>query len=298
MGGDRMWEELWADFEARAVRLLDDRRPRDVVDETILWQLDVRHRFMPHAVSAQALQLPELYSGRPWSACDIPELCGSGARAHRSRWVAFVTVNPSISTDEVFPTRSDRAKHGDALVDFFEERFEPGPIHAPLIHGRAPNQRTASWRRRGRNPEVHRAWGAIDAALAACLSRRRLRSAAPLGRVGALIDVVPWKSAKWARVAPGARARLIAAGVPFLKRTLATHRPAAVVAAGADVQRALGAAFSDVPLYDPTNLQRGALTLDGSAVPYFGLQSPTGPGHQFRKQMSTIAPELCDALGV
>ena len=293
-----MWEELWADFEARAVRLLDDRKPRDVVDETILWQLDARDRFMPHAISAPALQLPELYSGRPWSACDIPELRASDARAHGSRWVAFVTIAPSIAADEVFPTRSDRAKHGYALVDFFEERFEPGPIQAPLIHGRAPNQRTASWRRRGRNPEVHRAWGAIDGALAACLSHRKLRGAAPLGRVGALIDVVPWKSAKWARVAPGARARLIAAGVPFLKRTLATHRPAAVVAAGADVQRALGAAFSGVPPYHPTKLQRGAMKIADSSVPYFGLESPTGPGHQFRKQMSTIAPDLCAALGV
>jgi hypothetical protein len=209
-----MWEHLWDDFEARALRLAGDPVALDAVDATVLWQITGHQPWVDAPIPVPALHLPELCSGAPWALCDVPELSG---------WVAWVTVNPSIRSDEIYPSRADRAQIGhEELIDYFNQRFEPGPLNVHGIRrGCDDDERIRVWLNPRANPlsAGQQTWSRIDNRLSACLQHRGLTSRAPLGRVGAIVDVVPWKFAKWS-AATELQEALLGLGAPYLQWTL------------------------------------------------------------------------------
>lgn len=286
-----MWKQLWEDFEARATRLADGGAPVDAVDQTIMWQLLGKTPFVNAPIAAQELHMPELYSGCPWTRSDAPQMKG---------WVAFVTVNPSIDSEEVFPTRQDVRERGVPLsVSFFENRFEPGPITSPLIHGRN-GTKLAVWKNR-RSPRGHgqRTWSAIEAALHDCFASTGVTTAAPLGRVAAIMDVVPWKFAKWSAVTRDAKVQLLQLGAPYLAATVQAHPPSVIIAAGADVRQVLRDLYpAGIPRYTANCTQKGTIPIGANAVPTFGVAAPTARGNRFGTEMKDIGRDIRAALGL
>lgn len=126
MNGKLLWEGIWVDFAERAERLaLPGAAPRDAVDITLLWQLHGYTSHVPKPIAPPGLHLKELYSGSPW-------------RSGRP-WVAFVTINPSIDPDELFPSIWQFNRHrGDlsSLVGYFDERFNLAFSRNPQPRGR------------------------------------------------------------------------------------------------------------------------------------------------------------------
>lgn len=291
--GQVMWRQLWCDFAARTTRLSEDATPVDAVDETILWQVHGTGPWVRARIPWASLHLPELCSGAPWDLCDIPQLTG---------WVAFVTINPSIEPDEIYPNRTDLGRiQYDALRAFFAQRFEPGPVDVGgLRRGRDRSGRIRVWLNPRNQPTAkgQPTWARINNALSRSLQMRGFTTRAPLGRIGAIIDAVPWKFAKWA-TGNVPRAPLIEAGAPYLAWTLNTYMPSAVVAAGQDAYRALLAGFPDyLPEYGAGIVQRGAIALGDRRVPVFRLSAPTAHGGAFSDGWTTICVEVLDALGL
>jgi hypothetical protein len=182
-----MWNQLWNEFEDKATHLVTAGAVEDVIDQTIQWQIEGDQEFVGAPIGVDVLHVPELYSGCPWN--------------HRKRWIAFVTVNPSIHPDEVYPTRTDVAIYGvEQMRQFFIDRFQPdGPLEGPgpLVHGRN-GANVVTWRNRN-NPVRHGqpTWTRIDRAVRNCLELSpEPVPAAPLGQAAAIIDIVPWKFRK------------------------------------------------------------------------------------------------------
>jgi hypothetical protein len=286
-----MWAELWDDFDRRSSRLSSSDRvdPADAIDQTISWQLAGDPAFVGRPIAVAELMLPELFSGAPWR---------HGDRAGMNRWLMFITANPSIDPDEAFPSRRElHAAGAERLVRYFEERFEPGPIAYPLVHGRDGN-RLAVWTRHGqrRRPAPQETWRAIEEALRACLPDI---DANPLGRVAAIVDVVPWKFRNWSKVDENVRRALILAGQPYLRWTLSTYPPAMVVVAGQDAWTALAAAFPErMPGYSPNGIRSGELYLNGVQIPVVGTVAPTARRDRFRSDMRAIAARIRQALAL
>jgi hypothetical protein len=297
-----MWEALWDDFEDRARRLIDRiNPPRDAVDHTIQWQLDGIHPFVPGPIAPDNLQLPELYSGRPW--------------ALGGPWIAFVTINPSISPSEIFPTRHHFVNHKrnnnlNALIEYFDTRFEPAPVGFPLHHGRH-NKLPTIWV----NPNAplssyQPTWGSIDCALTRCIPSQYpnyyTAIQAPLGRVAAIVDVVPWKFANWSALQPDTKDSLICAGSERLVNTLQEHTPRVIICAGKDARRAMYCRYGlpqnaptgafGVPPYQPNAIQRGRIFVNEQEVLWFGVPAPTPRDHTFIVAMGKIQDEIASAL--
>lgn len=283
-----MWKELWSDFEQRATRLAAGGAAVDAVDQAILWQLVGHPTFVGARLEHGALQLPELYSGAPWDLSDV---------RRDKPWIAFVTVNPSIEPREVFPNISDLRELGvEKLVSYFDRRFEPGPYEKPLLHGRNGST-LAVWSGDRRNPQssTQPTWRAIDRALHACLSRAGVKSGAPLGRYGAILDVVPWKFKAWSSVPVELQGDLLKAGAPYLRDSLTAHPPRAIVVAGRDAQQGVASLLADPP---PSALRwRGHVCLGDSTIPVFGTSAPTAFGDAFARDISAILEPLIDSLG-
>ena len=284
-----MWRSLWKDFDDRARRLIGGRAPSDAVDRSIKWQLDGTAPFCPRPIAADRLHLPELYSGSPWATCDVPTLAG--------RWLAVVTVNPSIDPDEAFPNRSDLLTQGDSpLEEWFEKRFEPAAQQQPIPRGRASGAPTV-WRNRAApRPQRQATWAAIEREVSGALG---VHSAATLGRVAAIVDVVPWKFAKWSRVPANDQRELMELGAPYLQWTLSEFKPRAILAAGSDVRRLLSElSHVTLPAYAAGGTQVGTYDLGTHAIPVFGTVAPTAHGNRFGKEVRQLGSRLRDALGL
>jgi hypothetical protein len=284
----RLWYELWSDFEQRAARLeRAGATPADAIDETICWQLRGETPFVSARISAADLQLPELYSGSPWT--------------HRERWIAYITTNPSIDPAEVFPTRADLAEHGyQALQGFFLQRFEPGRREHPVVHGRPRPGPTRWLNRDSPKPRGQATWSRAEKALRMCLqgSQHALLDA-PLGQIAAIVDAVPWKFAKWAAVPDNLKGVLIQNGQPYLEATLKAHPPAVIIATGEHVRRMMHRLYPSLPAYEIGNEQYGVLDIGGETIPWFGVVAPTGgKGSRFYDEMDGIAPTIREAVDI
>lgn len=276
-----MWEEIWTDFTERARRLvLPDAVPRDAVDITVLWQLRGYTCHVPEPLKPEHLHLPELYSGSPWNS----------ARP----WIAFVTINPSIGTDELFPGIchfNDHRNRNDiaGLVRYFDERFDLDCRTDPLPHGRFEG-RLKVWKGSLEQPTYHRqaTWEEIEKALRRCLDLKGVEP--PLGAIAAIVDAVPWKFAKWSCVLPEWQRDLLKLGNPYLSRTLQSRRPpAAVIACG------LGAKLLPKG-HMLLSARDGQLPINGRNIPFFEMSAPTAHGGAFMKQMIQSAGKLNAAL--
>ncbi len=225
--------DLWTDFAGRATRLVGGAEPQDAIDQTIGWQLNGDAPFCMEPHDIEDLQLPELHSGAPWSpeARRPAELAG--------RWVAFVTLNPSLSEDESFPRLRDLKTHGPGAVqDFFHERFAPRYRGVPLRRGRHGG-RVRSYERRTGKPRAVRTWSVLDNLLADAL--QGIEVPAPLGDVAAIIDAVPYKFRKWSAVPPDLRRELREVSLPGHLALLVARRPSMIVLLGSDTHDLLGA---------------------------------------------------------
>jgi hypothetical protein len=277
-----MWNQLWNQFEDKAARLTAGDEIEDAIDETIMWQLAGHPKFVGAPIAANLLQLPELYSGSPWEYLD--------------RWIAFVTINPSIHPDEIFPRRADREMFQiQQLSQFFTERFQPGPLMGPLLHGRnGANQ--ATWRNRN-NPTPHgqSTWTRIDRAVSNCLALAGPAPATALGQIATMVDIVPWKFAQWSAVPGGTKAELLALGEPYLTATLQEHTPAVIVAAGESVRRLMHDLHPNtIPPYESGKRQNGIIQVGACAVPWFGVVAPTA--NRFYVDMQEIAPQMLEYI--
>jgi hypothetical protein len=226
-----MWNELWTDFNARAARLTAigaDWVNVDAIDTTIIWQLLGRTCYVPTPIPEHTLHLPELYSGAPWG------------QAGTEPWIAFVTLNPSIDPNDVFPTRQDfyncqGQQQIDALIAFFNDRFCFPANNMPLRHGRRDDQRLTVWKGNPQQPTPHgqRTWEQIEGALRQCLAGTPWANPATyLGRIAAITDAVPWKFASWGCVPEELQMQLLTAGSAYLHATLHAHPPRAIVTCG------------------------------------------------------------------
>ena len=284
-----LWSELWSDFDLRAGRLeRPGTTPADAIDETISWQLSGTTPFVNERIAAARLHIPELFSGSPW--------------VHRERWMAYITTNPSINSKEIFPSRADLAANGhQSLQAFFQQRFDPGRRERPVVHGRVRRGPTC-WRNHGSpRPYGQPTWSRAEGALRSCLEGSRLESlAAPLGHVAAIIDAVPWKFAKWARVPDYLKDDLIEKGRPYFEATLEAHTPAVIVATGEHVRRMMHTLYpSSIPEFESGPGQRGVLDIAGQKIPWFGVVAPTGgAGRRFYDEMLRIAPDIREALEI
>jgi hypothetical protein len=279
-----IWKKLWDDFNTRAEKLALRQTPDNAVDKTILWQLKGHKQFVGKKIPVQGLHLPELYSGSPWQ--------------HRKKWVAIVTVNPSIDPTEIFPTRTHLTTHGIAsVVSFFENRFEPRRIDSPITHGRSGAN--SKWKN-PKKPQAYRqpTWAAIDAAVRTCLPLHgRKNEKAPLGHVAAIVDIVPWKFAHWAKVPYEIQMELLKLGEHFLNATLAKHPPAVIIAAGKSVRQIMHTMHQKgVPVYQTKTRQTGTMNIGGREVPWFGVVAPTAHGNRFRDDMRSIRLQIRAAI--
>lgn len=281
-----MWEKLWQEFDALARAYAPGRAPKmeGAVARTIRWQRQGHRDFVGRKISAMDLQLPELYSGAPW-------------RHGRKRWIAFVTINPSIDVNEIFPTRANLRKFGCAsLEDVFSNRFTPGPSKTPIKHGRDGKGR-AKWVRGRRDATYQRTWAEIDRALRDCLLDMTVDERdAPLGRIATIVDVVPWKFKAWSKVGPDIRDELLELGAPYLRGVLKAYPPAIIIAAGHAVRVLMESRYQGVPKYAPGNPQRGRLHIGKLRVPWFGVSHPAAHADRFHSDMMLISPSICKHL--
>ncbi len=192
-----VWTNLWNDFERRAVELSDGRKPGDSVDRVISWMQDGSPYTWKPGRAVGEFHLPELYSGAPW-------------RTPGRKWAAFLTLNPSIHEEDVFPTVEMMTTVGvEPLIKHFEDRFDCGPVLMPIPYGRGPTGTCWAYRKivgQSRRPWTwcqpsgaravtvyghwNPTWSALD---------KVLKSAAGsgLGTSGAVMDVVPLKFKSW-----------------------------------------------------------------------------------------------------
>lgn len=282
MNGDSAWGGLWSDFAERADRVTSGAKPRDIVDITILWQIRGYTCYVPRPIQAEALHLPELYSGSPWIA--------------GKPWIAFVTINPSIDPDELFPDLVQFRRCRDnlkELVSYFDERFEATYAATPLPHGRSGGRPTV-WRGTIESPAAHHqpTWRQIENGLRDCLSKcGRDSGSAILGTVAAIIDAVPWKFAKWACVLDKWKKELLEFGAPYLRRTLESHPecpPAAVIACGLN-QDLLPEGHALLSTND-------RIRIGEREVPLLRLSAPTAHGNAFSKEILAKAGEIGKVL--
>ena len=232
------YRPLWNDFLTRSHRLASGGPAKDSVDLTIRWQLDGTKPFCEQPLSHANLQLPELYSGAPWRpVAQRPQSIGD-------RWIAFVTLNPSLTEDESFPRVSHLERLGvDQLVTYFDERFAPNYAGLPLRRGRHQGSVRVYAERTGR-PRAVPTWARLDNILRAALHGHEVP--APLGDVAAIVDAVPYKFRRWGAVDKATKTELLAASLPGHLAFLATVRPSLVVLLGAETRTLLSA----MPLLD------------------------------------------------
>jgi hypothetical protein len=314
-----MWAELWLDFNERALALLDGHLPHDAIywenqwqqvqgahfdanpamineaiNWTIRWQLISqppylrKHNEPPNPIQLGNLHLPELYSGHPWALNQKP-------------WVAFVTINPSRNPLEIFPTRAHLPQNINNnaiqhLISFFEERFDPGPIALPLIHGLNLDDIVAY----APQPTDQKTWSSINKALIACLDANHiLHDPVPLGRRAAVIDVVPWKFKAWGNLPYHFKNALIAAATQYVHWTLHEHPPAFIVAAGEHARKAMHLLFPQLPPYVPNvPVQVGVIEINGQSVQWRGVPAPTAHGNAFGPAMQAICGDLGTVLAL
>jgi hypothetical protein len=224
-----MWNVLWQDFVQRAERLAlnPGASDQDIVDETVLWQLQGDAIRIGSPLTPGQLHLPEMYSGRSPTRTEV---------APSGRWVMFVLPNPNIDVRENYPTDGALADLGGAaLLRFFEDRFGdvPGSI-STLAYGRMPGdpsfaryQGLCVHLRAGLRVAVSppKTWHRLERVLADAVPA----VTRPLGRIAMIADAVPWKFAGWASL--GARQRpLLDAGRPYLEHSINVFEPPLVVA--------------------------------------------------------------------
>jgi hypothetical protein len=243
------------------------------------------------------LHLPELYSGCPWR--------------HANKWVAFLGLNPSIDTREVYPTISmyrnavapDGLFKSHVLTPFFENRFH-AEDNDPLWHGRSRadrDQRPTYWvlsEPHPPKPKRNRTWTTLDRVLRDALAETEYRTlATPLGVVGAVVDAVPWKFRAWACVDDETRCELLERSRAYLGWWLEVHHAAAIVTTGVDAWSALvklhpavGSAATGDSDYRVSHL----VNWRGGRAIVIGVHHPTTQG--FNRLRPRLVAALADVL--
>jgi hypothetical protein len=184
------------------------------------------------------------------------------------------------------------------LITFFDERFMPGPLLDPLIHGlNAGNPVSYT-----PQPEHQHTWAAINNALKTSMDAHNIEyEIAPLGERAAIIDVVPWKFRAWGQIPRHFKEALIVASDPYFDWAPHQHGqpPALVIAAGEHARRAMHRRFPELPGYAPrVPSQEGAIQINGEAVPWRGVPAPTAHGHAFGAAMQAIDDILAEVLAL
>jgi hypothetical protein len=227
-----LWRELWDEFCHRAECLSTSasEEPADVIDKAIWWQRSGTAPFCSRELSHEQLHLPELFSGSPWSRTD--------------KWVAVIALNPTISPDERFPTVSMRATHGDeALIQYFENRFSPDFSAKPCPHGGSLDTRPGpvAWHG-GDNGEIratsNRTWTGMEQVLCMALDALGQESShGGLGRLGSVIDMAPWKFAKWSKLDGESKRDFLEKGESSFGELLRLTKPTVLWVMGSDARK-------------------------------------------------------------
>jgi len=293
-----MWKALWDDFGSRATRLATGGGEQDLVDRTILWQLRGHPLFGGGPLGLEALHLPELSSGAPWTAEGQNGGFGPIPTELAGRWVALVLLNPCLVTGEIYPTLVQREANPVAAREFFERRF--GLLDCTPKARKARN-RPLYWKSTpsGISLRRSRTWTISEDILKRTAAHLGCDVPGALGRVGAVVDAIPWKFNNGSRLGDDLKT-LLAAANPYLAWSLRDRFPAdgppprAIVAMGEVARSAVGKVFG-VPA---GTFGVGAVLQVPGGPRLIGTYHPTArPLHNYHAERNSLAASIALAVG-